>query len=373
KIIHQLIIFPLLFIALLVPLNQPNAQTKTEFISTDTVTALFIGNSLTGFNQMPKTVEELGKAAGKDIYCEGKIVAGTSVIDICNFEDTRAKILERDWTYVVIQGDIHSTAFPDNHHLIMPWLPYKPIKPMLFEMKEFIADNKPGTQLIFFMPWAYEDGMTWVAGETDTYETMQQKVYDNALIFADDVGIPVAPVGWAWNYVWYDESTFCLFQPDFVHPNDKGSYLAACVFYSVFFMESCRYNYYYKTLNQIEAEYLQDIASSIVMDDLELWNLTTSTGTEYIAEIPRDFILFQNYPNPFNPSTNISFQIPNEGIVSIKIFDALGNEVTELLNRQMSAGLHEVEFNAFGLSSGTYFYQIRHKDDIRTKKMIILK
>ncbi len=83
--------------------------------------------------------------------------------------------------------------------------------------------------------------------------------------------------------------------------------------------------------------------------------------------------LNQNYPNPFNPSTKITFSIPEEGLVSLKVFNILGEEVAALLNEQMKTGVYEVDFNAANLSSGIYFYTIKANSFTATKKMILIK
>jgi hypothetical protein len=83
--------------------------------------------------------------------------------------------------------------------------------------------------------------------------------------------------------------------------------------------------------------------------------------------------LSQNYPNPFNPSTKITFSIPEEGLVSLKVFNILGEEVAALLNEQMKTGVYEVDFNAANLSSGIYFYTIKANSFTSTKKMILIK
>lgn len=70
---------------------------------------------------------------------------------------------------------------------------------------------------------------------------------------------------------------------------------------------------------------------------------------------PKAFILYQNYPNPFNPSTIISYTIPVDGIVTLKVFDILGNEVRHLIDGEQKTGSYQVKFNAEGLSSGMYF------------------
>ena len=89
--------------------------------------------------------------------------------------------------------------------------------------------------------------------------------------------------------------------------------------------------------------------------------------------IPSQYALSQNYPNPFNPSTTIEYQIPELSFVAIKVFDVIGNEITILLNEEKPAGSYEVKFNAEGLSSGIYFYQLRAGDFVKTKKMILIR
>ena len=93
---------------------------------------------------------------------------------------------------------------------------------------------------------------------------------------------------------------------------------------------------------------------------------------------PGQFALFQNYPNPFNPSTSIKFSIPIDSNVKLKLFNMLGQEVAELLNSEISAGIHHIDFNASSLSSGTYFYVLEATGNngsnfTSTKKMILMK
>ncbi len=93
---------------------------------------------------------------------------------------------------------------------------------------------------------------------------------------------------------------------------------------------------------------------------------------------PVQFTLFQNYPNPFNPSTSIKFSIPVDSNAKLKLFNMLGQEVAELLNSEISAGIHHIDFNASRLSSGTYFYILEANGNngsnfTSTKKMILMK
>ncbi|MGE5440637.1 MAG: T9SS type A sorting domain-containing protein, partial [Bacteroidota bacterium] len=79
------------------------------------------------------------------------------------------------------------------------------------------------------------------------------------------------------------------------------------------------------------------------------------------------------YPNPFNPSTVINYQIPKASKVTLKIYDMLGKEVTTLVNEYKEQGRYSVEFNASRLPSGTYIYEIRTNDFVKSGKMLLLK
>ena len=86
-----------------------------------------------------------------------------------------------------------------------------------------------------------------------------------------------------------------------------------------------------------------------------------------------DYTLEQNYPNPFNPNTTIRFSVPEKANVTLKIYNTIGQEVASLLNGEITAGNHEVDFNASALSSGVYFYRIQSSSFTSTKKMILIK
>ncbi len=88
--------------------------------------------------------------------------------------------------------------------------------------------------------------------------------------------------------------------------------------------------------------------------------------------------LSQNYPNPFNPSTKITFSLAADSKVSLKIFDVLGQEVASLINQDLTAGVHNYDFNATGINSGVYFYRIEATGVngtkfVDVKKMILTK
>jgi len=99
----------------------------------------------------------------------------------------------------------------------------------------------------------------------------------------------------------------------------------------------------------------------------------TTTGIKEEIKNKINFLLNQNYPNPFNPSTIISYSIPQNSFVTLKVYDVLGNEVSTLVNETKSAGRYDVRFDASGLSNGVYFYTIKADNFNSTKKMIFMK
>lgn len=99
----------------------------------------------------------------------------------------------------------------------------------------------------------------------------------------------------------------------------------------------------------------------------------TLTDVEENGTIITEFNLQQNYPNPFNPSTTIKFSIPASGFVTLKIYDILGKEVSTLVNENKTSGVYQVSFNAAGLSSGVYFYELKMENFVSVKKLILTK
>jgi hypothetical protein len=99
----------------------------------------------------------------------------------------------------------------------------------------------------------------------------------------------------------------------------------------------------------------------------------TPVGIRENVSIAKSYELFQNYPNPFNPTTTISYYIQKSGMVSLKVFDMLGKEVSTLVNETQSQGPKEISFNASHLSSGIYYYTITTGDFTDTKKMMLIK
>ena len=147
-----------------------------------------------------------------------------------------------------------------------------------------------------------------------------------------------------------------------------------------------------QTITQLRGKGDTTAAFSFTVDKLAPINkpqtltftITSSTGEKWTKQLdvsvnpPDHFELYQNYPNPFNPSTTISYLVPNETRVVLKIYNSIGQEVTTLVNDDRSAGYHQEVWNASNVATGMYIYQLtvndqKGKKENYRKKMLMVK
>jgi hypothetical protein len=114
---------------------------------------------------------------------------------------------------------------------------------------------------------------------------------------------------------------------------------------------------------------------SLAFADLVVRASVTSSvvGVDEPDRLPKVFRLHQNFPNPFNPSTRIRFELPVRGKTSVTLYDLLGRSVRTVLDRELEAGVHNIEVDAGDLTSGVYFYRLRSGNFVHTRKMILLR
>jgi len=148
-------------------------------------------------------------------------------------------------------------------------------------------------------------------------------------------------------------------------------------FAAVYFEEDDFSPYYHTTddiISHYNMEYCAEVIKSAGATLLKYMFQNSPTGLDEDEMAQPTFIhLSQNYPNPFNPRTSINYSIPQKSEVQIIIYDGLGNEVTILVNEKKDIGNYVVMFNASGLTSGVYFYQLRAGSFVETKKMVLMK
>ncbi len=273
---------------------RPNQNTSTYKI-------LFIGSSYFNFNDLPELFKQLTLCAEKDIYIDHIGKNGMYLDDHASSNSTEEKIKEMEWDYIILQGVGAAMAYPSDFTVHEEY-------PALKTLWEKIHRYSDSAKMVYCMPWAYEDGMTWYQNWTDTYADMQEKIYDTTLNYSNDIGFMIAPVGSVW-YTVLEEQGYplhYLHMSDWNHPSLKGSYLMACVIYSTVFIEPSINISYYASLDEDEAHYFQTIASNTVLNNLSLWNIenTSTNNPPYKPEKPSGpTSIRKNVPYNFTSST----------------------------------------------------------------------
>jgi len=233
----------------------------------DTTKILFIGNSHTFVNDLPETFFQFAKRAGKIVFVDSYTMGGATLQMHFENATTIQKIHERQWDYVVLQEQSQIPSFiPERDTMFYPFA---------IALDSIIHSNWLCTQTLFFMTWAHKNGDLGILqnGGIDTFEEMQHRLRSGYLTIADSLSAGVVPCGWAWREVIQNNPIIELYSPDNYHPNENGTYLAVCAFYASIFRESAIGVDYFGGLSISDAAQFQSIASQVVLDSLDLWNI----------------------------------------------------------------------------------------------------
>lgn len=186
------------------------------------------------------------------------------------------------------------------------------------------------------------------------------------------------------NVTLYCTDTLTLYLDDFVtDPEDPDSSLFWC--YAVLDTNNITVNIDKKTHKasisgkntegKIRIKFtVFDTEGGSAADTLHMTIIFTCINDQHITEIPDSFILENVYPNPFNNCTTIKFGLPKETNIFVNIYNIIGQKVAELItDKKMSAGFHEIQWNADALPSGIYLYQIRADGWVSIKRMVLMR
>lgn len=220
---------------------------------------LFIGNSYTYVNDLPGLFAELAKSGKHLVETQTLAQAGLTLADHVNDENTPQTIQSVKWDYVVLQEQSEIPAIEQSRTTGM----YPAVRVLL----QWILGNSE--QPLFFLTWAHRDGDAQY-GFAD-YDSMQNQIVVGYLKIAREQGVPVVPVGYAWWTARKQYPDIDLWQADGSHPNNNGTYLAACVFYASIFRESPEGLAFTAQVSATTAQELQSIAARVVLDDPEQW------------------------------------------------------------------------------------------------------
>lgn len=234
--------------------------------STSCSRVLFIGNSYTFFNDLPDTFASLAESGGHDVEIEMIASGGMSLDEHVESDDLRSEIADGKWKTVVLQEQSHLPATEKNRQTRM--------YPAARRLIRMIRDSNARPML--FLTWGRSYGRPQ-AGLAN-YEEMQAAVDDAYLTLAAEQRVAVAPVGHAWWETLYYDGDEELWQNDGSHPSQKGTYLAACVFYASIFRKSPAGLVYRGDVSREVALKLQKAAARTVLDEPDKWGLENDTS-----------------------------------------------------------------------------------------------
>lgn len=328
----------------------------------DTLRALFIGNSHTYMNDLPRMFANLSLAGGHIVVTDMSAPGGYTLLQHTTNQITLQKIAMGAWDYVSLQE--HS-LYP-----VIDYYRYGSYYPAARTLDSLITNL--GQRTLFYMTWGRPLGGQWSIGGHysiyfEDFFQMQDTVSAATKMISDELGAGLIPAGNAWATVRHIDSTYNFWQIDTIHANLKGTYIVACVFYATLFHASPVGLQYFAGLTPDTALFLQQAAEAAVLDIAD-----DGLG------LPRSFEVFQNYPNPFNAQTLIRYMLPEPGDVQVDIYDLLGRKINTLWNGYQSSGMKTLTWdgtdsNHNDVSSGIYFYRIRANGKSETRPLSLIK
>lgn len=222
---------------------------------------LFVGNSLTHVNDLPKTFTKLAKSGTYRVETGMAAPGGWGLSDHIKATETLAQIQSSKWNFVVLQDHSQIPASePARTEQMFP-----AARALAAKVKEF------GAIPMLFVTWAHRDG--WQKKGLLTYESMQLQIDSGYMAIGQELKARIAPVGYAWLTMRQENPQMVLWQADGLHPNEQGTYLAACVFYAAIFHQSPEGLTYTGNLSKESAGVLQHVAAETVLTNSQKWNL----------------------------------------------------------------------------------------------------
>ena len=259
---------------------------SSSMLQAQTYDVLFLGNSYTYANNLPLMISEIALSFGDTVNYDSNTPGGCTLQGHTINSTSLSKISQQSWDFVVIQAQSQEPSFPPSQVATQTY-PYAQI------LVDSIAANDSCTEPVFFMTWGRKNGDANNASFypiLGTYLGMQWRLRQSYLEMGLTHNATVAPVGMSWKKSIQTNPSFELYSPDESHPNIAGSYLAACTFYCTLFNKSCvGSSYYPSSLSASDAAYLQDLASTTVLDSTATWNMFDIQNIDAFGDITFDF------------------------------------------------------------------------------------
>ena len=295
---------------------------KASF-SQEEIRVLFLGNSYTYVNDLPKIIEDIATNENKVFKHASVTPGGCTLFQHVESQTSLSKIRQGNWDFVVLQ---EQSQLP-----VIDYYRHNTLKPSYKTLYDSIMLYNPNAKVVGYMTWGrryggqqcvnFGEGLYCSADFVD-FNHMQDSLTAAYCENAYATNSYVAPVGEAWKAALATDPSLVLHSNDNSHPSYDGSYLAACVFYSVFWNKTPIGIYHDKQIDEAKAELLQTIANDVFFNNLEKWNFSTENIIENLDN--------KNYKIINNPSDNkVIIENKSESFLNVKIFNINGTLINE--------------------------------------------
>ena len=243
---------------------------NANFTYAQSYDVLFIGNSYTYYNNLPEMISNIANDLGDTVNYDQNTPGGTSLYAHSQNQTTINKINQQNWDFIVLQDQSQRPS-------LSPSYVAASVYPYATQLVNLINSNYICSEPVFYMTWGRKYGDQTNCQSYPpvcTFLGMQERLRDSYLTMGLDNNASVSPVGIAFKNSISLDSTIDLYTSDNSHPSIYGSYLAACTFYSTIFKKSsvgCSFKP--NAINQSDALFLQQVASSTVLDSMFVWNV----------------------------------------------------------------------------------------------------
>jgi hypothetical protein len=260
KKILFLIFITVLFVSVFYYFVTVNGKDKT-------VRVLFIGNSLTSANNLPRMVADIAESHGYRIVYDSHTPGGARLANHASNPKVLQKIKRESWDFVVFQEQSQYPGFSKKQLS-------KDVFPYARRLTEAVMNANDRASVVFYMTMARRNGDPQnknASSELLTYEGMQKRVNLCYLEMGRRNKALIAPVGEAWMVIREEEQDLNLYK-DNIHPNRKGTYLAACVFFTTLFGETSIGSSIPDRVDRASAKYIHEVVDRIVLEQIQEWD-----------------------------------------------------------------------------------------------------
>jgi len=345
-------------------------------VNAQTTNVLFIGNSYTNVNNLPEMTRLLSLSLSDTLAVSSSMPGGVTFQGHTTNTATQNLIDQGGWDVVVLQEQSQIPSFPQSQVATACY-------PFATALVDSIRAHSPCADPVFYMTWGRENGdpdncAAWPP--VCTYTGMQQQLRMSYLQMAQDNSGECAPAGMAWKRVREEYPSIGLYATDGSHPSVAGSYLVACTMYSTFFHRTTVGATYTSTLDATTAATLQLIASSVVLDSLDTWNIGVNdpSALPTFTDIGGGQVMFSE--SSTNTTSNIwdlgdgststesafthSYTTSGDYTVTYVAMDDCGRSDTSVfVVPGIVVGIHELQATTFRVASDVLGLSIHNSGD----------